>query len=187
MFCFCSLVHQFLVYFPGFLLTCAGETAFSRYGRLRSDSSPLAPLGGTHPAAVGGSTGRVTAGGATARDGRDPQPALPAAPRRGHGADARALAEGRYQPASAEAPAPTETPPILGRRDLSVFASAQAGPEGMVLTYDPIEWIERPAPLPPCATPSPCTSSTTPWNRAIARATCCSFIRNAPCAQVGMY
>ena len=63
------------------------------------------------------------------------------------GADARALAEGRYQPASAEAPAPAETPPILGRRDLPVFASAQAGPEGMVLTYDPIEWIERPAPL----------------------------------------
>ena len=63
------------------------------------------------------------------------------------GADARALAEGCYQPASAEAPAPAETPPILGRRDLPVFASAQAGPEGMVLTYDPIEWIERPAPL----------------------------------------
>jgi len=65
------------------------------------------------------------------------------------GADARALAEGRYQPASAAASATAvpESPPLLGRRDLPVFASAQAGPEGMVLTYDPIEWIERPAPL----------------------------------------
>jgi len=65
------------------------------------------------------------------------------------GADAKALAEGRYQPAGEQAPAaaPAEGPPLLGRRDLPVYASAQAGPEGMVLTYDPIEWIERPAPL----------------------------------------
>ncbi|MGO1121228.1 XRE family transcriptional regulator [Rhodovibrionaceae bacterium A322] len=34
-----------------------------------------------------------------------------------------------------------------GPRDLPVYASAQAGPDGMTVSYDPIEWLERPAPL----------------------------------------
>jgi len=65
------------------------------------------------------------------------------------GAEPHALAEGRYQPLAAEGATsgPAAAPPVLGRRDLPVYTSAQAGPEGMVLIYDPIEWIERPAPL----------------------------------------
>ena len=35
----------------------------------------------------------------------------------------------------------------FGDRDLPVFASAQAGPDGMQVSYEPIEWIERPSPL----------------------------------------
>lgn len=35
----------------------------------------------------------------------------------------------------------------MGARDLPVYASAQGGPDGMLVGYDPIEWIERPAPL----------------------------------------
>ncbi|MFC6216602.1 S24 family peptidase, partial [Fodinicurvata halophila] len=35
----------------------------------------------------------------------------------------------------------------LGARDLPVYASAQGGADGMIVAYDPIEWIERPAPL----------------------------------------
>jgi SOS-response transcriptional repressor LexA len=35
----------------------------------------------------------------------------------------------------------------MGARDLPVYASAQGGPDGMLVSYDPIEWIERPAPL----------------------------------------
>lgn len=61
------------------------------------------------------------------------------------GADPAALAEGHYRPVTAGAPAAAG--PLLGARDLPVYASAQAGPEGMTLTYEPIEWIERPAPL----------------------------------------
>jgi phage repressor protein C with HTH and peptisase S24 domain len=34
-----------------------------------------------------------------------------------------------------------------GVRDLPVYASAQGGPDGMMVSYDPIEWIERPSPL----------------------------------------
>lgn len=34
----------------------------------------------------------------------------------------------------------------LGRKDLPVYASAQGGPHGsMVISYDPIEWRERPS------------------------------------------
>lgn len=34
----------------------------------------------------------------------------------------------------------------LGRKDLPVYASAQGGPDGsMVISYDPIEWRERPS------------------------------------------
>jgi phage repressor protein C with HTH and peptisase S24 domain/DNA-binding XRE family transcriptional regulator len=45
---------------------------------------------------------------------------------------------------------PRESHPIrhepLGRKDLPVYASAQGGPEGsMVISYDPIEWRERPS------------------------------------------
>ena len=35
----------------------------------------------------------------------------------------------------------------MGALDLPVYASAQGGPDGMLVGYDPIEWIERPAPL----------------------------------------
>lgn len=38
-------------------------------------------------------------------------------------------------------------PAPLGARDLPVYASAQGGADGMIVAYDPIEWIERPAPL----------------------------------------
>ncbi|WP_366555438.1 XRE family transcriptional regulator [Aquibaculum sediminis] len=63
------------------------------------------------------------------------------------GADPKALAEGRYQPAATEAAEPLAGGALLNARDLPVFASAQAGPDGMVVTFDPIEWIQRPAPL----------------------------------------
>lgn len=36
---------------------------------------------------------------------------------------------------------------VNDRADLPVYASAQGGPEGMVMTYDPIEWVKRPEPL----------------------------------------
>lgn len=77
-------------------------------------------------------------------------------------ADPEALAEGRLVPAAppaaetaaaalaAGALAPNAAgghPAPLGARDLPVFASAQAGPDGMTVSYEPIEWIERPAPL----------------------------------------
>lgn len=32
-------------------------------------------------------------------------------------------------------------------KDLPVYASAQAGPDGMILSYEPVEWAPRPAPL----------------------------------------
>ncbi|WP_245602395.1 XRE family transcriptional regulator [Fodinicurvata fenggangensis] len=71
------------------------------------------------------------------------------------------LARGAQHEATEPAPAPAQPPPPqpapnvagpprpapLGARDLPVFASAQAGPDGMMVSYDPIEWIERPAPL----------------------------------------
>lgn len=63
------------------------------------------------------------------------------------GADPKALAEGRYQPASPESTEEAGGAALLTARDLPVFASAQAGPDGMVVTFDPIEWIQRPAPL----------------------------------------
>ena len=31
--------------------------------------------------------------------------------------------------------------------DLPVYSSAQGGPEGMLMSYDPIEWVKRPEPL----------------------------------------
>lgn len=64
------------------------------------------------------------------------------------GADPAALAVGHYRPATAAAGAGGgAAAPLLGARDLPVYASAQAGPGGMTLVYEPIEWIERPAPL----------------------------------------
>lgn len=75
------------------------------------------------------------------------------------GADPEALLEGRLEPAAGRgaAPAPAGGAPLpnagaavpasFGARDLPVFASAQAGPEGMMVSYEPIEWLERPAPL----------------------------------------
>lgn len=36
---------------------------------------------------------------------------------------------------------------LLGAKDFPIFASARGGPGGMIVTYDPIEYKERPAPL----------------------------------------
>jgi phage repressor protein C with HTH and peptisase S24 domain/DNA-binding Xre family transcriptional regulator len=37
--------------------------------------------------------------------------------------------------------------PYSAKADLPVYASAQAGPTGMALCYEPIEWVKTPAPL----------------------------------------
>ncbi len=84
------------------------------------------------------------------------------------GVAAEPLSEGRWQappvglaeitppdPALADAAPPDAAPPDVtgavaapfGARDLPVYASAQAGPDGMTVSYEPIEWLERPAPL----------------------------------------
>ena len=48
--------------------------------------------------------------------------------------------------AGAAAPAHPIRHEPLGRKDLPVYASAQGGPDGnMVISYDPIEWRERPS------------------------------------------
>lgn len=57
---------------------------------------------------------------------------------------------GESGPAVASRPSVTESPQIraetFGRKDLPVYASAQGGAEGsMVVSYDPIEWRERPS------------------------------------------
>jgi phage repressor protein C with HTH and peptisase S24 domain len=38
-------------------------------------------------------------------------------------------------------------PDLQGSKDLAVYASAQGGPTGMLVTPEPIEWITRPPPL----------------------------------------
>lgn len=40
-----------------------------------------------------------------------------------------------------------DAPTLIHGRDLPVYASAQGGPTGMLISYEPIEWKERPAPL----------------------------------------
>ncbi|MEX2631461.1 MAG: S24 family peptidase [Tistlia sp.] len=74
-------------------------------------------------------------------------------------ADPEALLDGRLEPAGGgraatppgvAAPLPNAggaVPTSFGARDLPVYASAQGGPEGMLVSYEPIEWIERPSPL----------------------------------------
>ena len=53
----------------------------------------------------------------------------------------------------ASLPQPTEVqltgaqPAMSGKSDLPVYASAEGGPSGMVVTPDPIDWIKRPEPL----------------------------------------
>lgn len=44
-------------------------------------------------------------------------------------------------------PAPGNRDPDAGRRDLPVYASAQGGPDGMTLDYEPVEWMRRPQAL----------------------------------------
>jgi len=64
--------------------------------------------------------------------------------------DALALSGGRREPALSPVPTGDATgvgAAPLGRRDLPVYSSAQAGPDGMTVAYEPIEWIERPGPL----------------------------------------
>jgi phage repressor protein C with HTH and peptisase S24 domain len=36
---------------------------------------------------------------------------------------------------------------LVGAKDLPVYASAEGGPTGMTVTYDPIEYVKRPEPL----------------------------------------
>jgi SOS-response transcriptional repressor LexA len=55
------------------------------------------------------------------------------------GADAR--------PAPARAPRTPSAPDSAGDKDLPVYASAQGGPTGMLVTPDPIDWVPRPRPL----------------------------------------
>jgi phage repressor protein C with HTH and peptisase S24 domain len=68
------------------------------------------------------------------------------------GVDPTALAQGRLEERSSASTLPAANARGAqsvsgGQRDLPVYASAQAGPDGMMVTYEPIEWIERPAPL----------------------------------------
>ena len=43
-----------------------------------------------------------------------------------------------------EANASGPAPAVIGRKDLPVYSSAQGGPDGMIVSYEPIEWVERP-------------------------------------------
>lgn len=36
---------------------------------------------------------------------------------------------------------------LVGEKDLPVYGVAEGGPTGMVISYDPIEWVKRPEPL----------------------------------------
>lgn len=40
-----------------------------------------------------------------------------------------------------------ESDNLVGEKDLPIYASAYAGPTGMKITYDPIDYVKRPAPL----------------------------------------
>ena len=40
-----------------------------------------------------------------------------------------------------------QIPELVGEKDLKVYASAQGGTDGMLITYDVIEHVKRPAPL----------------------------------------
>lgn len=44
-------------------------------------------------------------------------------------------------------PRPPAAAGDVGPRDLPVYASAQGGPDGMVIDYEPIEWMRRPQAL----------------------------------------
>lgn len=65
--------------------------------------------------------------------------------------DGRGPGPGDSPPSTAE-PIPANvrqgpTDGLHGGRDLPVYASAQGGPDGMILSYDAIEYVLRPAPL----------------------------------------
>ena len=36
---------------------------------------------------------------------------------------------------------------LVGEKDLPVYGVAEGGPTGMIISYDPIEWVKRPEPL----------------------------------------
>lgn len=57
----------------------------------------------------------------------------------------RAGADGR--PAPARTVRASSAPDGSGDKDLPVYASAQGGPTGMLVTPDPIDWVPRPRPL----------------------------------------
>jgi len=40
-----------------------------------------------------------------------------------------------------------ETENLVGAKDLPIFASAQGGSAGMLVNFEPIDWVKRPAPL----------------------------------------
>lgn len=44
-------------------------------------------------------------------------------------------------------PSPGNPNPDMGPRDLPVYASAQGGPDGMSIDYQPVEWMRRPQTL----------------------------------------
>ncbi|WP_375782526.1 helix-turn-helix transcriptional regulator [Roseospira marina] len=40
-----------------------------------------------------------------------------------------------------------QTEGLVGDRDFPIYASAQGGQTGMVVTFEPVEWVRRPSPL----------------------------------------
>ncbi len=61
-------------------------------------------------------------------------------------------------PPPADTPAPSDAVPVsdleirpghelVGARDLPIYGTAEGGPTGMTITYEPIEWVRRPGPL----------------------------------------
>jgi phage repressor protein C with HTH and peptisase S24 domain len=53
----------------------------------------------------------------------------------------------RQSPPNGAARLSIAAPDLQGSKDLPVYASAQGGPTGMLVTPEPIEWITRPPPL----------------------------------------
>jgi phage repressor protein C with HTH and peptisase S24 domain len=61
--------------------------------------------------------------------------------------DPYGTAEFKEIPFERPAPAPTPRSPGNGRADLPVYASAEGGPSGMLVTREAMDWIARPEPL----------------------------------------
>ena len=71
----------------------------------------------------------------------------------GEGRIEPAAAAEQYYPDLARPPGLSEVdvtdlrPTAAGERDLPVYASAEGGPSGMIVTDEPIDWVRRPEPL----------------------------------------